>query len=137
MAPLATAVATEPPAPTVVPTATLAQVLLDSRRGLDLEKNRVALEKYRAKFGSYPSSGGLFTHFCSLAYEPGCQLLFVTKDISAEDGEFPYWYRSDGKTYTMFAEVGVPVMNSHCPKELPPLLVDVPVLCVGTAEGTP
>lgn len=128
---------TATPAPTVVPTATLAQGLLDARRGFDLARDTTALETYRSKFGAYPSSDGLFTKFCTLGYEPACRLISVTEQISASDGERPYWYRSDGQTYTMFAEVWQPIVNNHCPRELPPLLTNVPVLCAGSPEGTP
>ena len=124
------------PSPSAVPSPTLAQVLLVSRRALDLSADAAALETYRARYDAYPSSEGLFMTFCNLAYDPGCRVISVTEKISAGDGTYPYWYRSDGKTYTLFAQVETPLANNHCPAELPPLLASLPVLCVSAPGGT-
>jgi len=121
---------------TAVPTPTLAQVQIDARRAQDLETDSAALELYRARYTAYPSSEDLFMTFCSLAYDPGCQVTFVTKKISAGDGTYPYWYRSDGKTYTLFARVETPLADNHCPSELPPQLASLPVLCASAPGGT-
>jgi hypothetical protein len=129
-------VAVPPEAPAAEPTPTLAQVTLDARRAQDLETDGAALDLYRARQGSYPSSEDLFMTFCSLAYDPGCQVTFVTKKISAADGTYPYWYRSDGKTYTLFARVETPLADNHCPSELPPQLASLPVLCASAPGGT-
>ena len=118
------------------PQATIAQVLLDWRRLLDLDANSAALEMYRARYGVYPSSEG-FTTFCSLAYDPGCLVTFVTTKASASDGTYPYWYWSDGKTYTLFARVEMPIVGNRCPDEVPPPLADTPVFCLSTQRGTP
>lgn len=138
--PSATATGTAPlPTSTVPvpPTPTLTQVLLDSKRAFDLARDAAALELYRKRLGSYPSSNDEFLHFCTLAFDPGCQLISVTKDFAGGDAVHPFWYRSDGKTYTIFAQAETTVANNNCPKELPPLLTDVPVLCISPAGGTP
>jgi hypothetical protein len=123
------------PSPTatlsVPPTPTLTQLLLDSKRAFDLARDATALELYRRRSGSYPSSNSEFTHFCTLAFDPGCQLLSVTTDFTGGDAIHPFWYRSDGKTYTIFAQAEGAVADNNCPPELPPALTDVPVLCVG------
>jgi hypothetical protein len=126
------------PAGAAVPanTPTREQAILDSRRAFDLKRDAAALELYRARFGSYPSSDNEFTHLCKLAFDPGCQLLSVTQDFASEDELYPYWYRSDGAGYTIFAETETVFPNNNCPTELPPLLTDVPVLCVHAGEGT-
>ncbi len=118
------------------PTPTLGQALVDARRALDVEEDRAALEAYRQKFGSYPTSDGLVVEFCRYGFEPGCSLISISKDISGGDGSRAYWYRSDGVEFTLFAEADSPQASNSCPAELPPQFAGVPVLCAVSAKGT-
>ena len=125
------------PAPTAIPTPTLAQVLLDSRRALDLQQDATALEAFRASRGAYPTSENNFMTFCNFAFDPGCQLALVTKKISGGDGTYPYWYRSDGAAFTLFAQVETQPADNGCPAAVPPLLTGVPLLCINSKQGAP
>ena len=118
--------------PTGTPTATPTQgeIVQDSRRRLDLARNAEALELYHKQRGSYPSTTDEFQTFCSKQWDAGCQVLSVTSDISGSDGETPYWYRSDGASYAMFAPSQTPPDGDACPNELPPALADEPVFCL-------
>jgi len=82
----------------------------DAQRVRDLALLRVALAKYRDRFGEYPDTGSGIQTMC--AYEEldkGCDLKKVLDD---EEGtlEDPlgepltngYWYASDGETYTIW-----------------------------------
>jgi hypothetical protein len=124
------------PTPAAEPPRAPAQAALDARRAEDLDADAAALEIYRTRNGAYPSSEENFMTFCKLAFDPGCQVIAVTTKISAGDGTYPYWYRSDGKTYTLFARAEAESADSRCPSELPPQLVSAPVLCVSAPGGT-
>jgi hypothetical protein len=80
----------------------------DARRQEDLKRIGDALEEYRARFGSYPSSGGGFQTLCAYAtLDAGCALLEVVPAIPQDPLGDPlkngYWYASDGERFTILA----------------------------------
>jgi hypothetical protein len=133
--PAATATSTAPPASTRVPIATATpaeNIWADSQRLLDLANVRDALQTYRARNGAYPSTDGDFSTLCARSLDAGCLLLSVAPDLKAGDGDEPYWYASDGTTYTLLAVVSAPPETSGCPADLPAELRGRPVACVST-----
>ena len=86
--------------PAAATTPAYSDVLLDARRQLDLGTLADALELYRTQYGAYPSTNNEFQTVCVNQYDAGCQLLSVTPKVSGSDGETPYWYRSNGRTFT-------------------------------------
>jgi hypothetical protein len=134
-APVPAATATVRPAstPRPVPTATPAEnIWADSQRLLDLANVRDALQTYRARNGAYPSTDGDFSTLCARSLDAGCLLLSVAPDLKAGDGDEPYWYASDGATYTLLAVVSAQPETSGCPADLPAELRGRPVACVST-----
>lgn len=130
-------VAASPSAPTAVaPPEVATPTPLDARRASDLEKDQAALGDYRLKTGGYPTSEGLFVEFCHYGFEPGCSLISFSKEISGGDGIRQYWYRSDGKEFTLYAESETASPNGRCPAEQPPQFASAPALCAaGPDEG--
>jgi hypothetical protein len=101
------------PAPTPVasPTPADAPAVLaqrDERRQLDIARIAYILEGYRARFGSYPSTGGGFQTLCAYSdLDAGCALLKVAPALPEDPLGDPlkngYWYASDGQKFTVFA----------------------------------
>ena len=109
----------------------LDDVLLDSRRALDLGELRDALTMYKKKNGAYPLGGDVVTPVCAQDSDAGCVLSLVSPGIAFTDGKLPYWYASDGETYfVVIARAQIPADESQCPASLPPALVGTPVLCL-------
>jgi hypothetical protein len=125
--PTATAVAATPTQP--------AQSAADAGRSADLATIGKVLETYKAAKGSYPTTELYFATLCQRAFDAGCLLTTVSKDLPVTDGATPYWYRSDGKTYTLFAHADAAPANNDCPSELPPALAGKPVLCLNSPGG--
>jgi hypothetical protein len=116
--------------PTPVPTVSAAS-LADTKRLLDLDALSVALERFQAWVGAYPTTGGAYQTVCTRAQDAGCVLLRSEPELSLVDGEGePYWYQSDGTTYTLLAGVVVAPANSKCPAALPQALASLPVACI-------
>lgn len=111
-----------------------AQVLIDTRRILDLAAAADALETYRGAQGHYPSTENNLTTLCAGAFDPGCLLLAVDPDLSAGDGYEPYWYRSDGAAYVLYAQIERADPAHACPDEVPDDLRAGEVYCIGS-EG--
>lgn len=101
------------PSPTPTPTATPAEAPTvraqrDERRRLDIARIAYILEGYRARFGSYPSTGGGPQTFCVYReLDAGCALLDLAPALPEDPLGDPlkngYWYASDGRRFTVFA----------------------------------
>lgn len=127
--PSATATATATPRPL-----STAQLLIDARRTLDLNALAAALKTYRSKEGAYPSTENRLMTVCAGALDPGCLLLSIDPDLSAGDGYEPYWYRSDGDAYVLYAQIERADPAHPCPDELPDDLEVGEVYCIQSAE---
>jgi hypothetical protein len=130
-----TARATEPTAtrtaaPAATATPSYGDVLMDTQRLLALAAARDALESFYAARGSYPSTNGASQTLCSSQADAGCQLRTIAPGLEATDGENPFWYRSDGAGYTLFARVAIPPAENDCPATLPAELEGNPVACI-------
>jgi hypothetical protein len=129
------------PSPLVQPTAVVTPALspaalIDARRQLDLARVQEVLEAYRARYGAYPSTDGYFTTMCASAFDPACKLLEVSRDWSPTDGYEPYWYRSDGVTYTLFSRAEDLPPSGNCASPTPPALAGGHVYCVSGGGGS-
>jgi hypothetical protein len=107
----------------------------DARRTADLAALRDLLETYRSRHGAYPTTESYILTLCTTAWDAGCLLTSVSSHVPASDGPHPYWYRSDGTSYTLFAIVDAPPPQDDCPPQLPPALSGGPVLCVSSPGG--
>ncbi len=104
--------------------------LLDSRRKLDLGELHDALEAYAGVFGKYPSTSGKLTTFCSMWTDAGCDVLTHGQGLPASDGFVPYWYASDGDSYTLMAYVRDAPVIDECPDAVRSQIMEVSALCV-------
>ncbi|MBI5283709.1 MAG: hypothetical protein HY874_01315 [Chloroflexi bacterium] len=125
--PAATATAAPTPAP---PGPSPEDAALDARRRSDLVVIATLLETYRTRNATYPSTQNDFATLCAQAFDAGCLLTTVTKELPAKDGTYPYWYQSDGKTYTLFSRLQTAVADSSCPAQVPPALANMPTVCL-------
>lgn len=107
----------------------------DVRRSADLAALRDLLETYRSRNGAYPTTESYILTLCATAWDAGCLLTSLSSHVPASDGTHPYWYRSDGTSYTLFAMVDAPPARGDCPSQLPPALSGGPVLCVSSPGG--
>lgn len=107
----------------------------DTRRTADLAALRDLLETYRSRNGAYPTTEDYILTLCATAWDAGCLLTTVSSHVPASDGQHPYWYRSDGASYTLFAIVDAPPDRGDCPSQLPQALSGGPVLCVRSTGG--
>lgn len=122
--------------PTPAPAPDLYQVWYDARRALELGKLHDALIAYKTRFGAYPSTGGAAQTICAKPSDAGCALSNVATDLSYTDGEFPYWYASDGATYyKLISKAEIAGDTGQCPDDLPAELAGGPVICLdGTGD---
>ena len=128
---VATATAAATAAPTATPSAPSQEdAALDARRRSDLVVIATLLETYRTRNASYPSTQNDFATLCTRAFDAGCLLTTVTKQLPANDGTYPYWYQSNGKTYTLFSRLQTAVADSGCPAQTPPALANMPTVCL-------
>ncbi|HYM16727.1 MAG TPA: type II secretion system protein GspG [Dehalococcoidia bacterium] len=116
-------------------TATPTQSAADARRTADLAAIGKLLETYKAANGTYPTTERYFTTLCQRAFDAGCLLTTIAKGVPFTDGSNPYWYRSDGRSYSVFAAADAAAAPNNCPSELPPALAGKAVLCVNSAGG--
>ena len=116
--------------PAAATTPAYSDVLLDARRQLDLGTLADALERYRTQYGAYPATNNQFQTVCFNQFDTGCQLLSVTPNVPGSDGETPYWYRSNGRTFTLFAPAAIAPSKDACPAEFPAALGDGPLYCL-------
>jgi hypothetical protein len=107
----------------------------DARRTADLATLSDLLETYRSRNGTYPSTEGYTLTLCATAWDPGCLLASLSSHLPASDGTHPYWYRSDGASYTIFALVDASPNQADCPAPLPPALSGGPILCMNSPGG--
>ncbi|HEY7801176.1 MAG TPA: hypothetical protein VIE40_00750 [Dehalococcoidia bacterium] len=122
--------------PTAIATPALADQLLDARRELDLGTALDAADAYATLFGAYPSTGGQLATLCASPADAGCAIAKYASNLSVSDGQFPYWYASDGRSVTLLARVQTAPDQDDCPSELPPALAGVPVACLRATIGT-
>ena len=114
----------------------LADQLLDARRELDLGTALDAADAYATLFGAYPSTEGQLATLCASPADAGCAIAKYASNLSVSDGQFPYWYASDGRSVTLLARVQTAPDQDDCPSELPPALAGVPVACLRATIGT-
>jgi len=138
--------ATANPGPTTEGTATATMVigtpsagdlLLDARRKLDLAALRDAVEAYRFRFGTYPSTGDAYQGACAAAAEALCALKWISAKLPSGDGQTPYRYRSDGSTYVLYSPLSATDGPSGCPDEIPAEFAGGSVFCLTPAVGMP
>ena len=113
------------PAPTAGPTAVPGAVatIRDTTRKTDLANVQAALEQYYAKKKEYPSTGGNAQTLCNYQdIDALCKIEDFLDPIPADprgdQATNGYWYVSDGKTYTLIAEMEIAgnVTPQGCPK---------------------
>jgi hypothetical protein len=95
----------------------------DERRKSDLEAVRAALEKYYDKKKEYPSTGGNAQTMCTYPdLDALCKLTDfldpVPADPRGDSATNGYWYISDGKSFTLIAEMEIKanVSPQGCPQ---------------------
>ena len=83
----------------------------DATRKSDLDKIAAALEVYREREGSYPSTSGNLQTACAFAgLDQLCKLSAgvgeeALHDARKDDTRFGYWYSSDGNTFNLYASL--------------------------------
>ena len=98
---------TPTPGPTAIPGA-VAQAR-DQKRKDDLDQTRIALQAYHAKNGDYPSSGNNVQSFCNYKdIDVLCKLKDFLDPLPVDPAQNVYAYVSDGKTFTLIAEMDDP-----------------------------
>jgi hypothetical protein len=107
--------------------------LQDVRRQLDLASVRDSLVAYATYFGGYPSTGGVLTTLCQQSTDAGCAVVKFSTALPVSDGTTPYWYASDGHSFTLLARVQTPPHVDYCPKGVPPALGAGPFYCIAGA----
>jgi hypothetical protein len=129
------AVATATAAPTETPDADSVQ--LDFVRALELGTIRDALTAYADDNGAFPSTNGELVVLCDADGDgPGCVLTAYNTGVPFNDGLSPYWYASDGVTFTLVGIAALPQpSNGDCPAELPSALSNAHVMCMNGGQG--
>lgn len=125
--------ATRTPTPTGTPS--LDSILLDLRRREDVVNIVAALQTYRGRYGSYPTTGGTTTTLCSNAEDAGCGLSAVAESLPAGDGRSAYWYSSDGESFAVVTRIDGVESPSDCPQDLPGELGGARLYCAA-GKGT-
>ena len=127
--------ATWTPGPTPLPEYYAA--LRDTTRMDDLAKIAEALEEYREEKGEYPSSGGNTQTLCVYQdIDAGCKIRDfldpIPPDPAGDPGANGYWYRSDGKSYTVAAAMDTPANATPfiCDPEMPKIVRRTTLYCV-------
>jgi hypothetical protein len=116
--------------PQAASTAVVDDVTLDFARGLDLGSIRNALIAHYASHGSFPDTDGVVTELCASPDDVGCALQEIDANVPTDDGDSPYWYVSDGSTYTLIAVAALPQADtSSCPSALPEALAGEQLMC--------
>lgn len=99
--------------PTAAPTAVSNTVasMRDETRKADLAAIKAALAKYHDEEDEYPDTGGNIATACIFPdLDPLCDLDLdpLPSDPRGDPSKNGYWYKSDGKTYVVMAEVELP-----------------------------
>jgi hypothetical protein len=80
----------------------------DVTRQQDLAAIAAALTQYEGDNGSFPTTDGNVQSLCAFENDGGCELSEVLDPIPGDPlgdpGTNGYWYRSDGATYTLWAQ---------------------------------
>jgi hypothetical protein len=105
-------------------------VLIDARRQLDLATDRDALLAWATIYGAFPDTGGTLTTLCDNPRDAACPVAGAATDMPVGDREFPYWYASDGSTFTLLARVQTPPARDDCPPRVRDVVGDTPVFCL-------
>jgi len=116
-----TPIPTTPPLPTNTPVSTVGPTTVpgpvaearDQTRKDDLQRMAAALEKYYDKKKEYPNSGGNLQTVCTYQEIDACCKIKdfidpIPGDPRGDPGANGYWYNSDGKSYTLIAEMELP-----------------------------
>ena len=107
-----------------------AALIKDYQRAVDLGKLHDAALAIRERTGAFPSTNDTVVELCASPADRGCAIR-EERGLASGDGEFPYYYASDGATYATFvARAETQGDVSRCPAPLPAALVGVPVMCV-------
>ncbi|MCI0855278.1 MAG: glycosyltransferase family 39 protein [Chloroflexi bacterium] len=123
--------------PTLVPTSvTTTPEERDEIRKTEMEEIQAVLAQYAQQNGSYPNTDNQVQSLCAYtSLDVGCDLKSVGPipvDPLGEPIQNGYWYRSDGRSYTLIAlretELGAPSM---CPEGLYTSEVEQKRTCVG------
>jgi hypothetical protein len=105
---------------------------VDFRRRLELAKVAEVLERYFDARGAYPSTAGVLQHVCSSPADAGCALVRdVDPTLPVGDGTTPYWYVSDGRTYTLLVGVETAASAGGCYGAPPEVLGAGGAFCIG------
>ena len=116
----------------------VADLLLDSRRKLDLGQLRDALDAYGAFVGEYPSTWDAWAPFCVEMGDRGCLVVAAHGGgLSTTNSMRPYWYQSDGRIYTLLAQVATWPATDDCPEAVPAEVLDGPMFCVSGSLAKP
>jgi hypothetical protein len=111
-------------------------LIRDQARAIDLGGLREAALDAHRRTGAFPDSGNSVVTLCETIGDAGCALR-EARGLPGGDGEFPYYYASDGKTYAVFiARAESNGDTSKCPRDLPSGLKGVPLICVYVEPGS-
>jgi hypothetical protein len=117
------------------PAATADAATLDFARALDLLAIKDALSAYHDEHGAVPDTGGEVVTLCEDPSDAGCALSDFDDALRFHDGTSPYWYVSDGATYTLIAMAAEEQPSGQpCPSTLPAALSSGPIMCM-SGEG--
>jgi hypothetical protein len=119
--------ATETPTPPPTAVTGIAAQMRDQARKDDIEKIRIALEKYHEKEGAYPDTSSNAQTACNYQdVDALCKLKDyldpVPTDPQGDPGQNGYWYISDGTTFTLVA--GMDMATNATPTTCDPHLTE-------------
>lgn len=121
-APRARDIVVPTPTPTLAPpTPEPAEIARrDAQRRADLATIAAGLQRYYRRHGAYPVALGVQSFCVYRGLDAGCNVAEVLDPIPQDpSGASPYWYLSDGATFTLFAVTEGPPGRSQCPRPLP------------------
>jgi hypothetical protein len=103
----------------------------DGQRRANLDRVSLALQEYRGKYGSYPSTFGSIQALCVYPeIDAGCELGEFLKPLPKESlgPPYGYWYESDGSTFTLYTALESPPPGEELCSSKPVHLTGVPYL---------
>lgn len=107
-----------------------APAVTDSSRLQDLASVRAALALYYSLNHIYPSTVGKPQTLCQQESDAGCLLRTVRPTLPFDDGTEPYWYSSNGLSYTLYAAANSAGNDHPCKGAVPAAFTGRPVMCV-------